>query len=590
MPKRIGRGRRRTPKPRRASRAAGTAAPQLPGEGTPSEAGSFRTPLARLLDGPHLARVVTHLAPETLHQLILHAGLDVCAEIVAAATPTQLASVLDLDLWRSAQPGLDERFDTERFGEWLELLVDAGETVAARIVAAMDEHLVVAGLSRYVLVFDQAAIATTVEGEPPGIDVTSHRGPECEVGGYLVRGITADAWDAIIALLLALDAEHPDRFHAVMRACRRLSNSTPEIDGLDDLLTAPEQLLHDVALDRESRRSRQGYSTPADARAFLLMARRRRRPPNGEPSVNPLVAAYFRAATDTIASGGDAAPNQPRRALEPPATRAGAPEALEAVGDMLDMLDMLSMAGLAVHRPRALLEGTHAQASRFWRVRTLIEYVRDSDDTLYLTRSRELAFLANTLVAGCSIQSRSFTPQEASDAAIGICNLGLEHWPARWPEPVAPSTAELDVALPVTFLIDHDLVSAFEAGWAVLHEDVSMFAAGQLVFALSSLRCSDADIQEGLDTLRIELTKQCEAGTPWRARNALEVIAMLDMPAWVGVLGLLDECPVIPAALIATLEGRTGAISATEFEFISTSSQFGRVREFMARLLDILSR
>ena len=193
-------------------------------------------------------------------------------------------------------------------------------------------------------------------------------------------------------------------------------------------------------------------------------------------------------------------------------------------------------------------------------------------------------------MAGCPIQSRSFTPHEASDAAVGICNLGLEHWPARWPDSHAKAEADLDVALPDTFLIDHDLVSAFEVGWAVLHEDVSMFVAGQLLVAPSNLRCSDADIQEGLDTLRIRLTKQREAGTPWHARNALDVIAMLDMPAWISVLGLLDECPVIPAALTATLEGRTGAISATEFDFISTSSQLVRVREFMARFLDILSR
>jgi hypothetical protein len=65
---------------------------------------------------------------------------------------------------------------------------------------------------------------------------------------------------------------------------------------------------------------------------------------------------------------------------------------------------------------------------------------------------------------------------------------------------------------------------------------------------------------------------------------------MLDMPAWVSVLGLLDECPVIPAALTATLDGRTGAISATEFEFISSGSQLARVREFMARFLDVVGR
>ena len=582
MPKRIGRGRRGTPKPRRPAGTVPSARSRR------RRSGLLR--LARLLDTPHLARVVPHLAPETLHQLIRHCGLDACGEIVASATPAQLASVFDLDLWRNAHPGHDERFDAERFGEWLELLADAGGTVAGRIVAAMDEHLLTAGLSRYIRVFDPAAMATTVDGEPIDLDAPPHQGHECEVGGYLVRGIRGDAWDAIVALLLALDADHHDRFHAVMRECRRLSNSAPEVDGLDDLLMEPEQLLHDVALDREHRRSQQGYSTPADARAFLLMARRRRRPSKGEPSVNPLVAAYFRAANDTTAPGGDAAKDVPRRALAPSATRAGVPEAPDAVVDMLDIPDIFYRAGLVPQRPRALLEGTHSQPSRLARIRTLIEYVRDSDDTLYLARSHELAFLANTLVAGCSIQSRSFTPQEASDAAVGICNLGLEHWPARWPEPVAPSTADLDVTLPDTFLMDHDLVSAFEVGWAVLHEDVSMFAAGQLVFALSNLRCSDADIQEGLDTLRIELTKQREAGTPWHARHALEVIAMLDMPAWASVIGLLDECPVMPAALTATLDGRTGAVSATEFEFISTRSQLGRVREFMARFLDIVRR
>jgi hypothetical protein len=513
MPNRIDRGRCRTRKTQRATRPAVIAALQRAAPPPPT-------------DTQQLARAVPHLSPETLHQIVRHYGLDACLEIVASATAAQLTSIFDADLWRSAQPGRDERFDTERFGEWLEVLADAGGSAAARIVAAMDEHLVITGLSRYVRVFDPAALATTVDGEPLDIDVPSHQGPECEVGGYLVRGISSDAWDAIIALLVALDTDHHDRFHAVMRECRRLSNSTPEVDGLDDLLMDPEQLLHDVALDREQRRSEKGYSTPADARAFLLMARRRR-PSNGEPAPQP---------------------------------------------------------------PRALLEAADSQHSRSRRIRALLEYLRHSDDTLYLARSHELAFLANTLVAGCSIQSRSLTPREASDAAIGICNLGLEHWPARWREPVASSRAGLDAALPDAFLMDHDLVSAFEVGWTVLYEDVSLFVADTLLSVLSNVRCSDADVQEGLDELRIELGKQREAGTPWRALNALDPIAMLDMPAWVSVIGLLDECPVIPAALTATLEKRTGAISATEFEFIATRGQLGKVRAFMTRFLDILQR
>ena len=161
MPNRKVRRRRRTSNALRASRPVQTAAPRRAGNSARDEARSVQSPLARLLDAPHLARLVPHLAPETLHQLIRHSGLDACGDLVVSATPEQLTSVLDLDLWRYAQPGRDEQFDVDRFGEWLEVLADAGGPVAARIVAALDEHLVIAGLSRYVRVFDPSAIAHT---------------------------------------------------------------------------------------------------------------------------------------------------------------------------------------------------------------------------------------------------------------------------------------------------------------------------------------------------------------------------------------------------------------------------------------------
>lgn len=62
------------------------------------------------------------------------------------------------------------------------------------------------------------------------------------------------------------------------------------------------------------------------------------------------------------------------------------------------------------------------------------------------------------------------------------------------------------------------------------------------------------------------------------------------MTAWTSVLGLLDECPVIPAALTAILEGRTTTVSPTEFDFISTAAQIDDVRSFMRKLPDMLSR
>jgi hypothetical protein len=479
--------------------------------------------LVRLLDTPVLSRVVPHLAPETLHRLIQDRGLEACGELLTAATPAQLTSVLDLDLWRHARPGQDEQFDVGRFGEWLEMLVDTGEAVAARTIAALDAHLVIAGLSRYLRVFDPGTFEPTESTDDERTDrhekmhsETSRDMVECEVGGYLVRARRPDAWDAIVTFLVTLETEHHDYFHAVMQGCRRLSNSTPEIDGLDDLLTLPEQHLHDAAIEREQRQSRLGYVMPAEARAFLQQARQSQRTPPMPMAIDPSAAPH---------AGHEVSPR----------------------------------------RPRALL--SH-----------LMAFVLQDDEATYLTRGREIAFLANTLLAGCSIQSRPFTPKEASEAAASICNLGLEYWSTR----AGP--------LPDAFLVDHDLVTAFEAGWSVLYQDVSLFVADRLLSTLADLHCEDADTRRELLALERALVKHRGAGTPWLARDAADVLAPLDMTVWVSVLGLLDECPILPATLAAVLEARTTPVSPTAFEFISTPAQIGDIRVFMGTLPGLLSR
>ena len=558
--------------------------------------------------------MVPHLPPEALFQIIRHRGLDACGELVASATPAQLTLLLDLDLWRDARPGRDQLFDVDRFGEWLEVLVDTGDSAAARTVAALDKNLVVAGLSRYVRVFDPGIFEPTAQsddeltdrhdamhegdaivvdaatdaepmdaGGSPGDEVRNRR-LECEVGGYVVRARRTDGWDAVITLLTALDAEHASYFHAVMQGCRRLSNSRSEIDGLDDLLPAPEQHLHEVTIERERRRAQQGYATPADARAFLQMARQPKDASMAPATTagvaaNPIVAAYFRAADEAPEASNETTPSAERLLLSPEALHSsdvqaqatGVPDSVETV------IELLAEAGIMPPRSRALLEAADAdpQAGRLTRLRRHLAYVRETHEPAYFRRARELAFLANTLLAGCSVQSRPFTPQEASDAAAGVCNLGLESWPHDTPE---------------SFLVDHDLVTAFEVGWSVLHQDVCLFAADRLISTLSDIDCADRDIRRGLVALRRTLVQQRGAGTPWRARQAAEILAMLDMTAWIGVLGLLDECPVLPAALTAVVEGSTTPISPTAFEFISTAGQVGDVRIFMRKLPDLLSR
>jgi hypothetical protein len=112
----------------------------------------------------------------------------------------------------------------------------------------------------------------------------------------------------------------------------------------------------------------------------------------------------------------------------------------------------------------------------------------------------------------------------------------------------------------------------------------------QMLSTLADRDCVDADIQRGLRTLGRTLVQHRLAGTPWLAREAADALAMLDLTAWIGVPGLLDECPILPAALTAVLERRTTSVSATAFEFISTTAQIGDIRRFMRTLPNVLSR
>jgi hypothetical protein len=346
-----------------------------------------------------------------------------------------------------------------------------------------------------------------------------------------------------------------------MRGCRDLSNSTPEEDGLDDLLLAPEQALHDIALEREQRRTQQGYLSAEDARAFLRMARQ---PARRALSRNPIAAAYFRDLNETIASVDEPATQEDRPAAE------SIPDA-ELAASLDVVAEVMAEAGIQPPQPRALLGPGEAAAARLAPIEPLMEHVLGAHPAAYLTRNQELTFLANALLAGCSMYTRSITIQEAWDVAVGVCNLGLEGAPAS-----------------ETYLVDHDLIAEFEAGWRLLHEEVSLFVTDRLLAALGELRTVDDDVQRDLDYLRRELKRERRAGTPWRAAESIEVIAILDTPAWACLCGLLSECPVFPDALTAILDGRARAVSATAFASFTTRAQIDRVREFGGRLRDLL--
>jgi hypothetical protein len=494
--------------------------------------------LARLLKTPDLAKIVPHLEPQLVHRVIEVCGLEDCAELVALATPEQISRVLDLDLWRGRAPGADEQLDADRFGTWLEVLMESGAEVAAEKIMGLDIELVTAGLARHVAVFGSAAVSTYTMLDGTVVPARELRGDlGREIGGCVIESRRTAAWDAIVELLIFLDAEHPEYFGRLMRACIRLSDGAREPDGFHNLLEDADQDMFDLEIEREARRDSQGYVTPAQARAFLQAGRALRF--NGDPPrPSPIARAYFRAIESSVPSElrlDDA------KDIEP-----------EAIAEVVEVL---REAGVVTATPRGLLESGNPEASRLVLIQGYVES--------HASSAEELAYLANTLIAGCSVQARAFTPQEASDAAAAICNLGLENWPRRWP--------------------DRDLIAAFQVGWTVLHRDVCLFTAKRLIAIVAGIQCTDRDIQLRLNALRRELKQHVRDGAPWRARDTLEVIVMLDALSWAALSALIDECPVLHAA-IGAAERHSRSVDPADFVFIAQNEEIAAIREFLELL------
>jgi hypothetical protein len=342
-----------------------------------------------------------------LHRVIQHCGLEDCGELVALTTPAQLARVFDLDLWTPAHPGLDEQFDADRFGLWLEVMMELGPDIAARTLSGIDVDLAIAAFAQHVLVFDPGTLLPTAssDDEEKPTSETPHDGPRGDVGGYLVVGKRADSWDAVAAALVALDARQPNYFHRLMRGCRSQSNSGFEVDGLDDLLSHNEQVMFDVAFTREQRREQQGYMTPAQARAFLQMSRQVRSVPAGKVPVNPIARAYFHAIEWTTEAETDGGARRLTTGSGEPSSDVDSAEGINAI------VDVLRDAGILPEQPRALLAGPEGPSPRLARIQALMQVAADRDYAAFSLRGQELAFLANTIAAGCSIQARPFTPQ-----------------------------------------------------------------------------------------------------------------------------------------------------------------------------------
>lgn len=352
--------------------------------------------LGQMLDDPQLAPQLQALPAPVLRQVILQVGLEDAGELVALASLDQLREVFDEDLWRSPRPGRDDAFDAARFCTWLEVLLEAGDAFVADHLAELAEDFLVFAFSRLLRALHLAEVAASIaDDDEAGLIDKALESEACqELGDYLIVARVENGWDAVWTTLLALDDRHRSLLCAVLQRCWLATREQAEgAGGLYEVLTGEEQLLEDARAEREDRRAARGYVSPADARAFLALARRA----PAEPETDPITRAYFRELQPVPAApalaGGGARPSRsaPLRLLLAEAGVEPAPGEAPPAGDSLFRSTVAELAG--------------------------------SDPRSHQRVIEELAYLANVLVAGDT--SRTWQPVDAAERVLELCDAGL---------------------------------------------------------------------------------------------------------------------------------------------------------------------
>ncbi len=375
---------------------------------------SSRKLLARVLETPELSAQIQALPPPVLGKLIDHVGLEDAGELVALATTEQLAQIFDDDLWRSARLGEDERFDSERFLLWLEVLLEAGDAFVAERLAELPPDLVTLAFHRHLLVLsfdDLQAELTAGDDEAEAAEKAFASCLSEELEGFQLIWRGGDGWDSVLAAILAFDRDHHTACVELLERCAHLSREHIDDEGgLYAVLSADEVLESDLAAERETRRAERGFVAPSTATAFLRGARGKAAPQVPFTEHDPTTRAYFRELARSPAATAEKAP-LPRRELSALLRAAGViPEALPP------------LLGGQAHG------GRHAQAQGQAEplVITALRELGARAPELFSQRSEELAYLSNVLLSGGSPDGRRLRPLEAVEQALGIVSQGLE--------------------------------------------------------------------------------------------------------------------------------------------------------------------
>jgi len=410
--------------------------------------------LLRILERPGLIAAVRDLPGEVLGALIDRIGLEDAAELVALASQQQLERIFDDDLWRPQRAGGDETFRPERFALWLRVMMEAGDDVVVRRLCELPVELVALGVHRLVLVLDSDIVEEQLS---PGDELAQQLERALEDAAFEeweeLRLIARDpdAWEDVWNALLLLDRDHHDRLRDILeRCCEMTMEYIGGQGGLFEVLTADQMLESDVAAAREDRRAGEGFVSPADARAFLALARR-----GGGDERDPITRAYLRQLRQRPGLPAPARGTRDERRRPGTASSSGKALAAPDAGDLAAILrDAGVLAPAAPGGPLlAPLGSGDDQAGHAHAVAPLFEQamsdLRQRDPVRFADRLREIGYLVNVWIAGGAQEGRRPRPVEALEKVLGTCEAGMR---AQLREPTGEEALALLMRLPADVL------------------------------------------------------------------------------------------------------------------------------------------
>lgn len=346
--------------------------------------------LKHLIDSPALVREVRALPAPAFSKLVRQVG--------------------DEDLFSNSRPGERETFDPRRFVTWLEVLQEAGDAVAATRVAELSEDFVAHALNALVLVLDQDVLRDSLgDGgdDAEYVDKQLESSLSEELDNFLVVARGHEGWDAVVALLLALDRDHRALLERLLDRCAAASRQlVDDLEALGTTLSEGASLAEDAEAEPDERRSQRGFVEPRDARSFLTLAEEGK----GGAKRDPIAQAYFRGL------------DRSARAQQPPP----APETTR-------LLALVEQWSDDDPRPARVTADRRALPGRASVLVEALQALREVDEAAFDARMAELAFLSNVLVAGAELHADRLRLSDASEAALATVELGAE-LAARQPE------------------------------------------------------------------------------------------------------------------------------------------------------------